>query len=255
MFNDLDSATLLSESMRAELMIELSGISLQESLVVKSMAGSPLQFEKVASTLIEQYGAVHLRGGRTLSTYAPSSSGRSSSKGMKGKGKGKPPYRPPGRSGFYGSEYHDGGWTQEYGNEDQDNQDDYDDGPYLGLLPTEPVDEIQEYAEEEVEEWEAIVLNAVSELGDQVDSVDMTSAGEALQLELAALATKAKGKKGKGKGKGKGIWFAPILHWNREEPISQKSREKANASAAAASTIGPVIPNANDFLGQHQELQ
>ena len=48
MTSELDPTTQISESMRSELMIELSGISQQESLVVKSMSGMPLTFEKVA---------------------------------------------------------------------------------------------------------------------------------------------------------------------------------------------------------------
>lgn len=62
--NDLrsaDSTTQVSGAMRAELLIELSGISHQEGLVVKSMAGMPLNLEKVATALVAHYGSVHLR--------------------------------------------------------------------------------------------------------------------------------------------------------------------------------------------------
>ena len=46
MITELDPSTQLSEPMRAELMIELSGISFQEALVVKAIVGTPLEFEK-----------------------------------------------------------------------------------------------------------------------------------------------------------------------------------------------------------------
>ena len=69
---ELDSSTSLSEPMRCELLIELSGLTHQEALVIKACAGSPLSFGKVANTLIEHYGSVHLRGGRPLGHQGPS---------------------------------------------------------------------------------------------------------------------------------------------------------------------------------------
>ena len=46
--------------MRVELMLELSGLSRQESLVIKACTIDPSQFEMVAATLIEHYGSIHL---------------------------------------------------------------------------------------------------------------------------------------------------------------------------------------------------
>ena len=65
----LDTTISLSESMRAELMLELSGLSRQEQLVVKACAApsksgaaiTRLTFEAIAEVLIEQDASVHLR--------------------------------------------------------------------------------------------------------------------------------------------------------------------------------------------------
>ena len=85
---ELDPSMQLSDSLRMELMLELSGLSRQEGLVVRACATSK-DFEGVAKVLVEQYGQIHLReGSRSWTGRAPSSttSGRSSGKGP-GKGK------------------------------------------------------------------------------------------------------------------------------------------------------------------------
>ena len=73
--------------MRAKLMLELSGTSYQEALVIKAIAGTPLGFEKVGRCVVSHYGSVHLRGGRHLTS---SSSGGPPKRVSRGKGKGKP---------------------------------------------------------------------------------------------------------------------------------------------------------------------
>ena len=210
MTSELDPTTQISESMRSELMIfmiELSGISHQESLVVKSISGLPLTFKKVAETLISHYGSVHLRGSKTLTSATSSASAMH--KGGKGKGNGKPG-KTYWRTGFYGDYDEDGEWFPEYSQPSEYEYPDeyYEEGQFAGLFANEPHEEEQQpdYPEEEVEEWEATVLNAVSQIGESTEGLDMSSVGEALQLELAALTAygKSKGKKGKGKGKGKG---------------------------------------------------
>ena len=171
MIAEMDGTTHLSEPMRCELIIELSGITQQESLVVKAIAGTPLNFEKVGKTLIDHYGAVQLRGGRSL-TSAPSTH----SKGIaKGKGKGKPTWR----SGYFvdAPEYDD--WydgDSSYGYDSY--YESYAPEMNVGLLGTadpvgedEPQGEYEEY--EELEEWEATCLNAVSELGEDLTDYDV----------------------------------------------------------------------------------
>ena len=62
----LDGSIELSEPMRVELLLELSGLSRQEIIVIKACAPDAKSFESVAATLVEQYSGVHLREGRSL---------------------------------------------------------------------------------------------------------------------------------------------------------------------------------------------
>ena len=59
---ELDPSMQLSDSLRMELMFELSRLSRQEGLVVRACATSK-DFEGVAEVLVEQYGRIHLREG------------------------------------------------------------------------------------------------------------------------------------------------------------------------------------------------
>ena len=61
----LDSSIELSEPVRVELLLELSGLSRQEIIVIKACAPDAKSFESVAATLVEQYSGVHLREGRS----------------------------------------------------------------------------------------------------------------------------------------------------------------------------------------------
>ena len=62
----LDGSIELSEPMRVELLLELSGLSRQEIIVIKACGPDAKSFESVAATLVEQYSGVHLREGRSL---------------------------------------------------------------------------------------------------------------------------------------------------------------------------------------------
>ena len=61
----LDSSIELSEPRRVELLLELSGLSRQEIIVIKACAPDAKSFESVAA-IVEQYSGVHLREGRSL---------------------------------------------------------------------------------------------------------------------------------------------------------------------------------------------
>ena len=52
--------------MRVELLLELSGLSRQESLVIKACTSNSKSFEAVAAILVEHYSGVHLKEGRSL---------------------------------------------------------------------------------------------------------------------------------------------------------------------------------------------
>ena len=62
----LDTTIELSEPMRVELLLELSGLSRQEALVVKACAEDSNSFEGIAKVLVDHYSGVHLREGKTL---------------------------------------------------------------------------------------------------------------------------------------------------------------------------------------------
>ena len=85
---ELNPSMQLSDSLRMELMLALSGLSRQEGLVVRACATSK-DFEGVAKVLVEQYGQIRLReGSRSWTGRAPTSTlpGKSSGKDP-GKGK------------------------------------------------------------------------------------------------------------------------------------------------------------------------
>ena len=170
---------------------------------------------------------MHLRDGRTLTSYSQGTTSAS-----KGTSKGKPSGNTPWRSGYW-TDYHDEQWGQwqDPSSLQTSWHDDTEVEQYAGLFASEPVEEPgQETVDEEVEEWEAIVLNAVFDCGGFSDELDLPSIGEAVQLELAALAAfgKAKGKgKNKGKGKSKGKLVNNLtLEQRRAERSEIKARSK-----------------------------
>eukprot|EP00439_Symbiodinium_sp_Y106_P053021 s2973_g7.t1 len=66
LLKSLDSSIELSEPMRVELLLELSGLSRQESLVIKACTSNSKSFEAIAATLVEHCSGVHLKEGRSL---------------------------------------------------------------------------------------------------------------------------------------------------------------------------------------------
>ena len=70
----LDKSIELSEPMRAG-MVELSGLTRQEALVIKACATDIKSFKSVVATLIENYSGIHLREGRALGGGTPNNGG------------------------------------------------------------------------------------------------------------------------------------------------------------------------------------
>ena len=98
LLKSLDDSIELSEPMRVELLLELSGLSSrQESLVIKACTSNARSFEAIGATLVEHYSGVHLKEGRSLGgdgtfqdrRHPHSSNGTRSRAGCKGHGKGK----------------------------------------------------------------------------------------------------------------------------------------------------------------------
>ena len=193
----------ISTQMRAELLLETSGLSRQEQLMVKT-APKP-SFEGYSEILLEHHGRIHLRDSRNL---APPSK-PFQSKGA-GKNKGKGWYR----SGYIAGEYD--GHAGDEAADDGDNYDwneDYDNGAYVGYgdePSTEDPDDCDWVSDEDL----GIALTAMAACDmDETSTEGLEELGEACQhqLQACAAAGRAKGKgpsegsgKGKDKGKGKG---------------------------------------------------
>ena len=62
---ELDSSMVISDGMRAELLIEAAGLSKQEQLMVRTAARTP-SFDAYAAVLLEHHGKIHLKDSRSL---------------------------------------------------------------------------------------------------------------------------------------------------------------------------------------------
>ena len=81
---ELDPEMAISTQMRAELLLETSGLSRQEQLMVKTACPKP-SFEGYSEILLEHHGRIHLRDSRNL---APPSRPFQAKGAGKNKGKG-----------------------------------------------------------------------------------------------------------------------------------------------------------------------
>ena len=66
LWKTLDNSIELPEPRRVELPLELSGLTRQESLVIKAPATDSKSCDSVAAALIDNYSGTHLREGRSL---------------------------------------------------------------------------------------------------------------------------------------------------------------------------------------------
>ena len=122
----LDGSIELSEPMRVELLLELSGLSRQEIIVIKACAPDAKSFESVAAALVEQYSGVHLREGRSLGQPNLRNSGNLQTRSGRPSG-----YRPKGKGKTYKA-YTADAWYEEdvYYEEDQDQEEDFNEASY-----------------------------------------------------------------------------------------------------------------------------
>ena len=63
---ELDSSMVISDGMRAELLIEAAGLSKQEQLMVRTAARTPSFDAYAAVVLLEHHGKIHLKDSRSL---------------------------------------------------------------------------------------------------------------------------------------------------------------------------------------------
>ena len=239
----LDGSIELSEPMRVELLLELSGLSRQEIIVIKACAPDAKSFESVAATLVEQYSGVHLREGRSLEQPNLRNSGNLQSKSSRPSG-----YRPKGKGKTYRA-YTADAWYEEDPTyeEDQEQEEDFHEASYQvfdedtapGYLE-DPEGDGEDYEDYELSESEAIALNCLEELEES------SEAGHAVQLQLAAHAAfgkakgkgKGKSKKGKGKGKGKVVRSHLTLEQRRDKLKSLKAKSKCMRCGALGHWAG-----------------
>ena len=238
----LDGSIELSEPMKVELLLELSGLSRQEIIVIKACDSDAKSFESVAATLVEQYSGVHLREGRSLGQPNLRNSGHLQTRSGRPSG-----YRPKGKGKTYKA--YTAAWYEEdvcY-EEDQDQEEDYNEASYPALdeepapgYPENPEGDGEEYEDYELSESEAIAINCLEELEES------SEAGHAVQLQLAAHAAfgkakgkgKGKSKKGKGKGKGKVVRSHLTLEQRREKLKSLKAKSKCMRCGALGHWAG-----------------
>ena len=239
----LDGSIELSEPMRVELLLELSGLSRQEIIVIKACAPDAKSFESVAATLVEQYSGVHLREGRSLGQPNLRNSGNLQSKSSRPSG-----YRPKGKGKTYRA-YTADAWYEEDPTyeEDQEQEEDFHEASYQVFdedtapgYPEDPEGDGEDYEDYELSESEAIALNCLEELEES------SEAGHAVQLQLAAHAAfgkakgkgKGKSKKGKGKGKGKVVRSHLTLEQRRDKLKSLKAKSKCMRCGALGHWAG-----------------
>ena len=239
----LDGSIELSEPMRVELLLELSGLSRQEIIVIKACAPDARAFESVAATLVEQYSGVHLREGRSLGQPNLRNSGNLQSKSSRPSG-----YRPKGKGKTYRA-YTADAWYEEdpIYEEDQEQEEDFHEASYQAFdedtapgYPEDPEGDGEDYEDYELSESEAIDLNCLEELEES------SEAGHAVQLQLAAHAAfgkakgkgKGKSKKGKGKGKGKVVRSHLTLEQRRDKLKSLKAKSKCMRCGALGHWAG-----------------
>ena len=230
---ELDPTMAISESFRIELMLELSGISRQEVLVVKACRADS-SFESTARVLIDHYSGIHLReGSRSWNGKGSSPPGRYGKPSQKG----KPSSSQSGKGyGFTRSAHmaYPEGEDQEW-DESQDWNEDGLDEPdkYVGLLGGIEEQEESENPEldydwfDGVDETETVALNAMVDFPDDGDERQI---GDAIQLQLAAHAAfgkaKGKGKGFKGKQKGKLVRSQLTLEQRRDRLSQLKQKSK-----------------------------
>ena len=107
-------------------MLELSGLTRQEIIVIKACAPDAQSFESVAATLVEQYSGV-LREGRSLGQPDLCKSGHLRARSSKPSG-----YRPGNGVGKTYKAYTANAWYYEEDDypEDQDQEEDYNEASY-----------------------------------------------------------------------------------------------------------------------------
>ena len=202
---ELDSNMLISDQMRAELLIESAGLTKQEQLMIRTAAKNHT-FDDYAAILLEHQGRIHLKDSRSLALQYKSSTNYPQKRGQS-KGSQEPWYRNN-RTAHW-SEANEETWhdPEEYHGEDE-HEEIYDEQGYFAHNDESEQPTEWDYVEDDDI---AAALVAMAECDhDETPAEGLDDLAEAAQqLYVGYMATgthkgKTKGFKGRDKGKGKG---------------------------------------------------
>ena len=217
----LDPRISLSDSLRAELLLELSGLTRDQQLMIKACAAGSRDFDTYAKIMTEHHGLIHLRGNRLLDSAPHRPGTERDNRKWQPKGAGKYGYQAlePSTTAYLGmsesaetayvsfehrTDGHDDSGTWDTWGDDGDGDDESGEGWNAWTdLPGQPAG-ITSHGEDLTvsDEETAIALNAMEEC-DFENFPDATA--EAIQLQCAAHMVMGKAGRGKGKqGKEKG---------------------------------------------------
>ena len=250
MVTKLDSKMVLSDEMLGSLLLDHSGLSAQEGLMVLTSTGNVTAFDKIKEVLILQHSRIHM----------------SSRSGAKGKEKGQQPwsgYRPKGHGGKGKYSYLAGQtleeWPETYADHEQDE-----------WYETAWVADSSSLYHYEHEDWTSpCVYQAYAPEDLDLDTFDdMLLQGCGEEEAVAALQDeadewnvahfgykgkgKSKGKKGKGKGKNGQTSFpmgkgkpAPTLDERKKRLAEIKSRTKCRVCGQTGHWAGDSACSGN----------
>ena len=218
----MDSRISLSDSLRAELLLELSGLSRDQQLMIKACAGGVHEFDKYAQIMTEHHGLIHLRGNKLLDSAplcAPGSDRNTSRWTPKGSGKYGGRSLGSISSAYLGDMVDSAYVAQEHRADDHYESERYQDEPEANQedegwnawtdQPGDHSSHVDVSGEHVVSDCDvAVALNAMEECDYEVYPEEM---GEAIQLQCAANAAMGKaGGKGKASSHAKGKGY-PVV--------------------------------------------
>ena len=213
LMTQLDPRISLSDSLRAELLLELSGLTRDQQLMIKACAAGSHDFDTYAKIMTEHHGLIHLRGNRLLDSAPHRPGTERDNRKWQPKGAGRYGYQAlepsttayPGMSESAETAYvsfehrtdgHDDRGTWDTWRDDGDNDDENGEGWNAWTdLPGQPAG-VTSHGEDLIvsDEETAIALNAMEEC-DFENFPDATA--EAIQLQCAAHVVMGKAGRGK----------------------------------------------------------
>ena len=212
---ELDSSMVISDGMRAELLIEAAGLSKQEQLMVRTAARTP-SFDAYAAVLLEHHGKIHLKDSRSLAPQQKTAS--------YGKGKGGGRSWSYQRVANWADADPEESWEDgQHDNWDGDSYNEWNGAGYVAAAHDEEEHEIDDLEFLEDEDLASALLALAECDNDETPAEgldELASAAQQLFVGYMAAGTHKGKSKGKGKPSGKG-----------------KAKKKANMSAGPNSQL------------------